>query len=120
VGGGACGAGRSDRLNRWNTAFRYYVDSPTAIIEAPAEAEAFFGDPEPFFCVMLEPAYQEFVARGMPLTVVYRDEGMWATSGRVLWKRKIPPTRFLVVTRERADLLRQVERHAGDDGVRAE
>ena len=110
----------SYRLNRWNTAFRYYVDSPTTIIEAPAEAEAFFGDPEPFFCVMLEPAYQEFVARGMPLTVVYRDEGMWATSGRVLWKRKIPPTRFLVVTRERAGLLREVERHAGDDGVRPE
>jgi hypothetical protein len=38
-------------------------------------------------------------ARGVALTVVYEREGMWATSGRVLWRRRLPPTHFVVVTR---------------------
>jgi len=35
----------------------------------------------------------------VPLKKVYMREGMWATSGRVLWRRRLPPTRFVVVTR---------------------
>jgi 4-amino-4-deoxy-L-arabinose transferase-like glycosyltransferase len=87
------------RLNRWNTAFRFYVDRHATMLEAPEEASAFFTATEPFYCVMLEPAYEEFVARGAPLMLVYERDGMWATSGRVLWRRRVPPTRFVVVTR---------------------
>ena len=88
----------SYRLNRWNPAFRFYVDRPTEMLEAAAEARAFFERAERFYCVMLEPAYEEFVAQGAPLRLVYLREGMWATSGRALWRRRIPPTRFVVVT----------------------
>jgi 4-amino-4-deoxy-L-arabinose transferase-like glycosyltransferase len=91
----------SYRLNRWSAAFRFYVDRHTAMLDAPDEAKAFFARAEPFYCVMLEPAYQEFVAQGVPLRVAYVREGMWATSGRVLWRRRIPPTRFVVVTTAR-------------------
>jgi hypothetical protein len=69
------------------------------MIDAPHEARALFNGDEPFYCAMLGPAYDEFVAEGMPLRIVYEREGMWATSGRVLWRRKLPPTRFVVVTR---------------------
>jgi hypothetical protein len=89
----------SYRLNRWGTAFRFYVDRHTTMLETPQEALAFFDTAEPFYCVMREPAYQEFVAQGIPLLVVNAREGMWATSGRVLWRRKVPPTRFVIVTR---------------------
>lgn len=87
------------RLNRWNPAFRFYVDRHTEMLETPADARAFFEKPEPFYCAMLARAYEEFVAQGVPLRVVDLREGMWATSGRVLWRRRIPPARFVVVTR---------------------
>jgi len=87
------------RLDRWNTAFRFYVDRHTAMLGSPDEAIAFFNGAGPFYCVMLEPAYKEFVARGVPLQEVYMREGMWATSGRVLWRGLLPPTRFVVVTK---------------------
>jgi 4-amino-4-deoxy-L-arabinose transferase-like glycosyltransferase len=89
----------SYRLNRWSTAFRFYVDRHTTMLETPGEARAFFETTEPFYCAMLEPAYQEFVAQGVPLKVVNEREGMWRTSGRALWRRNVPPTRFVIVTR---------------------
>jgi hypothetical protein len=50
---------------------------------------------------MRRAAFQEFVAQGIPLTTVYQRDGMWATSGRVLWRRRIAPEQFVVVTRAR-------------------
>jgi 4-amino-4-deoxy-L-arabinose transferase-like glycosyltransferase len=97
-------AGASDRiatyrLNRWNTAFRFYVGRHVAMIDAPDEVRVLFKGAPGFYCTMLRPAYEEFVAEGLPLRVVYEREGMWATSGRVLWRRRIPSTHFVVVTR---------------------
>ena len=91
----------SYRLNRWNTVFRFYVDRHVWMIDAPGEARTLFGGAEPFYCAMLAPAYEEFLAQGVPLRIVYQEEGMWATSGRALWRRRIPPTRFVVVTSAR-------------------
>ena len=87
------------RLNRWNTAFRYYVARHVAMIDAPDDARSLFSGAEPFYCTMLGSAYEEFVAQGAPLRVVYEREGMWATSGRALWRQRVPLTRFVVVTR---------------------
>jgi hypothetical protein len=36
------------------------------------------------------------------LQVEYEREGMWVTSGRALWRRREPPTRFVVVSRKMA------------------
>jgi len=38
------------------------------------------------------------VARGVPVKDVFAREGMWATSGRALWRKAVPATRFVVVT----------------------
>ena len=54
----------SYRLNRWNTAFRFYVGRHVAMIDAPDEARALFNGDERFFCTMLRPAYDTFVAEG--------------------------------------------------------
>jgi 4-amino-4-deoxy-L-arabinose transferase-like glycosyltransferase len=86
-------------MNRWTTAFRFYVDRHTVMLDSPEVAREFFERPEPFYCAMLGPAYDEFIAQGIPLRVVYVREGMWATSGRVLWRRRVPPARFVIVTR---------------------
>jgi len=87
----------SYRLNRWNTAYRFYVGRHVWMIDGVEEARALFAGTRPFYCTMLGPAYEEFVAQGVPLRVVYEQDGMWATSGRALWRRRIPPTRFVVV-----------------------
>lgn len=88
----------SFRLNRWNPAYRFYVDRHVTFLEDAAEAQAFFKAPQPFFCVMRRSAYDEFVAQGARLRIVHEREGMWATSGRALWRTHTPLARFVVVT----------------------
>jgi 4-amino-4-deoxy-L-arabinose transferase-like glycosyltransferase len=87
------------RLNRWNTAFRFYVSRHVAMIDAPDQALALFNGREPFYCTMSGAAFDEFLERGARLRIVYEREGMSATSGRVLWRRQVPLTRFVVATR---------------------
>ena len=89
----------SYRLDRWNTAFRFYVGRHVAMIDAPEEARTLFQGTAPFYCTMLRSAYEEFVAQGVPLRIVYQREGMWVTSGRALWQRGFTPTQFVVVSR---------------------
>jgi hypothetical protein len=90
------------RLNRWTNVFRFYVDRHADHLESVAEAEEFLAKPEPFYCLMFGPTYEQFLAKGLPIEIAYERDGMWATSGQALWRRRIPPTRFVVVTR-RAD-----------------
>ena len=88
----------SFRLNRWNPAYRFYVGRHTAFLDDADEASAFFRAAQPFYAVMRSSDYDELVARGVPLTVVYQREGMWATSGRALWRTAAPLARFVVVS----------------------
>ena len=91
----------SFRLNRWNPAYRFYVGRHMTFLEGAAEADAFFKDPRPFYCVMRRNAYDEFVAQGIPLKILHEREGMWATSGRALWRSYTPLARFVVVSAAR-------------------
>ncbi len=70
-------------------------------LEAPREADAFFAAPAPFFCIMRREALDELTARGARLDMQLERRGMWATSGRVLWRNQIPTARFVVVTKPR-------------------
>jgi 4-amino-4-deoxy-L-arabinose transferase-like glycosyltransferase len=91
----------SYQLNRWNTAFRFYVGRHVTMLDDPEQLIEFVNSSKsskPFYCVMLGEGYDELVARGVPLQSVYAREGMWATSGRALWRKAIPATRFVVVT----------------------
>ncbi len=91
----------SYRLNRWTPSFRFHVGRHVRFLEDPHEATAFFAEPTPFFCIMRSEALDEFIARGVPLDVRLEQRGMWATSGRVLWRTQIPTARFVVVTKPR-------------------
>lgn len=88
----------SFRLNRWNPAYRFYIDRHVTFLEDAAEAEAFFKAPTPFYCVMRRNAFDEFAAKGLRIQVVHEREGMSATSGRALWRTHTPMARFVVVT----------------------
>ncbi len=90
----------SFRLNRWNPTFRFYVDRPTTFLEDTAEATRFFSAPAPFYCVMRRSAYDEFVAQGVPLAILHERDGLWATSGRALWRRREAPVQFVIVSRQ--------------------
>ena len=88
------------RLNRWSNAFRFYVDRHVSHLDTPDEARAFIEMPGSAYAVMTSQYYDELAAQGVPLQIEYEREGMWVTSGRALWRRREPPTRFLVVSRK--------------------
>jgi 4-amino-4-deoxy-L-arabinose transferase-like glycosyltransferase len=88
----------SFRLNRWTPVYRFYVGRHTTFLEGIEEADAFFRSPQPFYCLMRRSAYDEFVARGIPLRILYEREGIGATSGRALWRTYTPLVRFVVVS----------------------
>jgi 4-amino-4-deoxy-L-arabinose transferase-like glycosyltransferase len=87
-------------MNRWSTAFRFYLGRHVEPLNSPEQARRFFSSHEIVFCIMPKRAYDEFVAQGVPLRVAYAREGFWATSGRVLWRRRIPPAEFVVVSND--------------------
>jgi 4-amino-4-deoxy-L-arabinose transferase-like glycosyltransferase len=91
----------SFRLNRWTPSYRFYVDRHVEMLEDPAAAEAFFNQPERFYCVMRDESYREFVARGAKLSVLLERDGMAVTSGRALFRAPQPPARWVVVTQAR-------------------
>ena len=88
----------SYRLNRWTPAYRFYANRHMTFLETHAEAAAFLKQPEPYYCVMRHDAYEELVAKGLPLKIRHEREGMSATSGRALWRSRNPMTRFVVVS----------------------
>jgi 4-amino-4-deoxy-L-arabinose transferase-like glycosyltransferase len=93
------------RLNRWDPALRFYVERQTTLLETPEQAAVFFADPEPFFCVMPGSEFDNLVQRGLAIEIVYTRSGMWATSGRALWRQGATFTDFVVVTaRHRANV----------------
>ena len=49
---------------------------------------------------MREEALADLVGAGAHLRIVYAQDGMWATSGRALWRERSSPTRFIVVEHE--------------------
>lgn len=87
------------RLNRWSTAFRFYVGRQTDMLDAPDEVQRLFDEPGLVYCATTAESYRELLAMGLPLRVVHSREGMWATSGQALWRQKAPPTEFVVLTR---------------------
>jgi len=88
----------SYRLNR-NPAFRFYANRHVEFLEDSVEAERFFTSAERFYCAMRLNAAREFMARGVPLEIVFERDGMLSTSGRALWRWRAPPVRFVIVVR---------------------
>jgi 4-amino-4-deoxy-L-arabinose transferase-like glycosyltransferase len=86
------------RLNRWNPAYRFYVNRHTQMLDSDEDARRFFSDPSPYYCVMTRPLYEALRAAGVPLKIVYQREGLWVTSGRVLWRERPEMTEFVVTT----------------------
>jgi len=98
------------RLNRWDPTFRLYVGHRTLVLDNPDQARAFFLSSDQPYCVMTAYEYQDLVSRGLPLEVVYARRGMWATSGRALWRSDSARafTDFLIVTIRRDDTLASI------------
>jgi 4-amino-4-deoxy-L-arabinose transferase-like glycosyltransferase len=88
------------RLNRWNPAYRFYVARHVETLESDEDARRFFSDQSSYYCVMIRPQYEALRRAGVPLRVSYSREGIWATSGKALWRRRGEPTDFVVTTRD--------------------
>ncbi len=84
------------QLNRWNPAFRFYVDRPVTIVDHDAEIKRLFGEPAAFYCITTLSRLPALELTGFPVQVVYQRDGLWASSGQALWRRKGEPTTFIV------------------------
>jgi len=47
--------------------------------------------------VMTEPSYRQLTEQGLRFEIVYRRQGLWATSGQALMGARERPTVFLIV-----------------------
>jgi 4-amino-4-deoxy-L-arabinose transferase-like glycosyltransferase len=86
----------SYRLNRWTSAFRFYVDRPVALLDGDDETRKFFVDDSAFFCVMTRDAYDQLRKAGVSMKIAHSREGLWATSGDVLRPDRFRTTEFVV------------------------
>jgi len=86
------------RLSRWNPALRFYVERHTDVLNTPDEVHDLFAGAEAAYCVMPQPDYEDLVAHGSRLEIVYSRAGLWVTSGRALWRQGYRLTNFVVVT----------------------
>jgi hypothetical protein len=74
----------SFRLNRWTSSWRFYVDRPAETLETTDELRAFLSRPGVAYCAMLERDMPRTANAGIPLKIVYRREGLFATTGPAL------------------------------------
>lgn len=72
------------RMNRWSTSFRFYVERPTEKLEVPDQIRQFLATPGRHYIAVQRRDYDELVAQGFPLKVVYEKEGLFTTTGRGL------------------------------------
>jgi hypothetical protein len=70
------------------------------MLESDEDARRFFLDASPYYCVTTEPLFDALRRAGVPLKIVYRRDGLWATSGRMLWRQRDQLTTFVVVAHE--------------------
>lgn len=87
------------RLNRWNNSMIFYADRSVTVADSPEQFMNLSTDHR-FMCVMPKSGYDELRSLGASLTILHGREGLWATSGRALWRSKSPRTNFLVVSVE--------------------
>ena len=86
------------RMNRWSTSFRFYVERPTEQLDDPDHMRQFLATPGRHYCAIQRRDYDELVAQGFALRVVYEKEGLFTTTGRGLrGGRRSGRTVFLVV-----------------------
>ncbi len=90
------------RLNRWNPAFRFYVDRPVTMVVTDDELRTFVAASAPRYVVATKDGYEQMRQAGAALSIVYSRDGVWATSGRLLWRERGAPTTFVVAERVRA------------------
>jgi 4-amino-4-deoxy-L-arabinose transferase-like glycosyltransferase len=87
----------SYRLNRWNNSFLFYVGRPVEMTDSADVVRGLSSAAAPLLCVMPQSAYDELRKKDIHLPILYRREGLWATSGKALQRSRGSLTPFLVV-----------------------
>jgi 4-amino-4-deoxy-L-arabinose transferase-like glycosyltransferase len=91
------------RLNRWSSSWRFYVGRHSDRLETDAEVAEFFARPGRHYCAMLRHDYDQLVAHGMRLRVIYEETGLFTTTGRSLTAGdKAHKDTFIIVTENSA------------------
>jgi 4-amino-4-deoxy-L-arabinose transferase-like glycosyltransferase len=89
------------RLNRWSGSWRYYVNRHTVHLETTDDVVEFFAKAGRHYCVMPHAAFEELLGQGIPVRVLYEQEGLFTTTGRNLRAgARARRERFVVVTED--------------------
>ena len=89
------------RLNRWSSSWRFYVGRHSERLETADELRMFFARPGRHYCAMLRRDYDQLLADGFRLRIVFEAEGLFTTTGRALRSGAAAHREaFIVVTEE--------------------
>lgn len=86
------------RLNRWNNSLLFYTGRSVGLFDSPEQFRHAAATEQGLLCLTTIEGFDELTRAGLELTVLHEREGLWATSGRALWRSGPQLTRFVVVT----------------------
>ena len=84
-------------LDRWNNSFLFYTARPVTLTNSLDVFHQVVTGDQPYLCVVPQYVLDELHAKGERPEVVHSAVGLWATSGRALWRKRKPHTTFFVV-----------------------
>lgn len=85
------------RLNRWNNSLLFYSGRLVRFFDTPEQFRSAAEIDRTLLCLTTKEGVAELTGSGLELTVLHEREGLWATSGRALWRTGAPLTTFVVV-----------------------
>lgn len=85
------------RLNRWNNSMLFYSGRLVSLFDSPEQFRDAAAKEQTLLCLTTKEGLDELTQAGLQLSVVHEREGLWATSGRALWRTGPQLTRFVVI-----------------------
>jgi 4-amino-4-deoxy-L-arabinose transferase-like glycosyltransferase len=88
------------RLNRWSNSMLFYSARFVSLFDSPDQFRS-AANGRTLVCLTTKEGLDELTRAGLELNVLHERQGLWATSGRALWRTGPQLTTFVVVkTRE--------------------
>lgn len=89
------------RLNRWNNSMLFYSGRLVRLFDSPEQFRDAAAKEQTLLCLTTKEGLDELTQAGLELSVLHEREGLWATSGRALWRTGPQLTRFVVIQAEK-------------------
>lgn len=85
------------RLNRWNNSLLFYAGRLVSLFDSPEQFRDAAAKEQALLCLTTKEGVDELTRAGLRVSVLHEREGLWATSGRALWRTGPQLTTFVVI-----------------------